>query len=434
MEKAPFGLRAWRALGGLLEPLAPLWLRYRVGRGKEEPERMSERLGVAGLARPAGRLAWVHGASVGESLSALPLVEKLMADGFHVLVTSGTVTSATLLAKRLPAPVNGAVALHQYVPLDLPGGVARFLDHWRPEAGLFVESDLWPTLIAAAASRGVRLALVNARMSESSARGWRRWAPRLAAALLGAFDLCLAQDEEIAGRFRRLGARGVTVVGSLKADAPPLTADPAALAALRQAVAGRRLLLAAQTHEGEDETILPAHDLLQAQFPDLLTIIVPRHPARGTMIATLCGSRPVARRAEGQPLTSLTAIYVADTLGELGLFYRLAPFCFLGGTLVPAGGHNPLEPAVLDRAVLAGPHRGSNAGAFDAVLAAQGFGGVISSADIAREAARLLADPEAAARAGEAACRGAATLQGAVARTAALLEKLLEKPLADARA
>jgi 3-deoxy-D-manno-octulosonic-acid transferase len=418
------GLQAWRALGHALQPLAPFWLRHRVAHDKEEPARLSERMGVATIARPQGRLVWVHGASVGESLSVLPLIERLTADGFAVLATSGTVTSAAMLAKRLPPG-----AIHQYVPLDLPRAVARFLDHWRPEAGLFVESDLWPNLIGAAQARGVKLALVNARMSETSAQSWRR-APKTAAALLCAFDLCLAQDAEIAARFESLGARGVTVVGSLKADAPPLAADERALAALRAQIGSRPVLLAAQTHPGEDETVLPAHDALRLDFPDLLTIIVPRHTARGQDIATLCGPRPSARRAMEQPVTPLTAIYVADTMGELGLFYRLASFCFLGGTLVPMGGHNPLEPAALGCAVLAGPHRTSAVTAYDAIFAAQGFGAVASSADIAREAARLLADPESARRAGAAAREGAATLQGAVTKSAVLLEELL----ADARA
>ena len=418
------GLRAWKILGHVLQPLAPLWLRHRVVRGKEEPVRLSERMGVAGKARPEGRLVWVHGASVGESLAALPLIEKLMADGFHVLVTSGTVTSAAMMAQRLPTQIGNAIAIHQYVPLDLPRAVARFLDHWRPEAGLFVESDLWPNLIGAAQARGIKLALINARMSAKSAEGWRR-APKTATALLSAFDLCLAQDAEIAARFENLGARGVTVVGSLKADAPPLAADEAALADMRSAIGARPVLLAAQTHAGEDETILPAHDALRQAFPDLLTIIVPRHTVRGENIAMLCGPRPSARRSLQQPVTPLTAVYIADTMGELGLFYRLAPFCFLGGSLVPMGGHTPQEPAALGCAVLAGPHLKNSAAAHDAIFAAQGFGPVASSTDIAREAGRLIADPGAARQAGEAARQGAATLRGAVAKSAALLEELL---------
>jgi 3-deoxy-D-manno-octulosonic-acid transferase len=417
----PLGLVAWRLFAVAVTPFATLYVRQRAERGKEDRTRLKERLGVSAIARPPGRLVWVHGASVGESLAALPLIERLLAEGdTGVLVTSGTVTSAVLMAQRLPPGV-----LHQFVPLDMPGAVARFLDHWKPDIGLFVESDLWPNLILAASARGVRLALVNARISARSARHWA-WARKSAAALLGAFDVVLAQDEEIAARFRQLGARDVQVVGSLKADAPPLGVNEADLAAMRTLIGDRPVLLAAQTHPGEDETVLPAHDLLRARFPDLLTILVPRHVTRGGEIEMLCGARPSARRSAGGVITSETAIYIADTMGEMGLLYRLAPFCFLGGTLVPLGGHNVLEPAALHCAVLAGPHTVNAAGAYAAVLEAQGFGLVCSSADIAREAARLLFDDDAARTAGDAAARGAASLSGAVTRTTAVARRLLD--------
>lgn len=420
----PFGIRAWRVATGIASPLAPLWIRHRASRGKEDAARLGERMGMTQVTRPPGRLVWVHGASVGESLSALPLIEKLLQRGCKVLVTSGTVSSAAIMQARLP---QGAI--HQYVPLDTPRATARFISYWKPELGLFVESDLWPNLILAAAQRGVKLALVNARISERSASGWTR-ARATAAALLGAFNIVLAQDEKVAARFHSLGARDVRMVGSLKADAPPLDADEAELARLRAVIGSRPVLLAAQTHPGEDETILPAHDALRAQYPDLLTILVPRHPERGADIAMLCGGRTASRRSQANAITAETEIYIADTLGELGLFYRLAPFCFLGGTLVPLGGHNPLEPAVLQRAVLAGPHRENSARAFAAILGAQGFGGVTSSADIAREAGRLLADPAATRVAGDAAARGAASQSGAVARTIEALDGLFT----DARA
>ncbi|HEX4636055.1 MAG TPA: 3-deoxy-D-manno-octulosonic acid transferase [Rhizomicrobium sp.] len=420
----PLGLKGWRLLTWALSPLARLLLRERAARGKEDWTRSNERLGVSGLPRPEGRLVWVHGASVGESLSALPLIQKLLEAGdTHVLVTSGTVTSAAMMSQRLP---EGAV--HQFVPLDTPGAVARFLDHWKPDIGLFVESDLWPNLILTAQARGVRLALVNARISAASAQRWHR-ARKSVAALLAAFDMVLAQDEEIAARFRKLGARKVEVVGSLKADAPPLAADEDALAVLRQAIGNRPVLLAAQTHPGEDETVLPAHDLLRADFPDLLTILIPRHTSRGADLEMLCGARAFRRRSRGGEISDQTAIYIADTMGEMGLFYRLAPFCFLGGTLVPLGGHNVLEPAQLHCAVLVGPHTQSAPRAYDAVLEAQGFGRITSSADLARQAARLLGEPDTARNAGAAAARGAASLSGAVTRTLQAL-----KCLSDARA
>ena len=424
MAGLPLGLHAWRWLGILVTPLAPLLLRERAARGKEDSARMSERLGIASAARPDGRLVWIHGASVGESLAALPLIEKLLAEDIRVLVTSGTVTSANMMQARLPAG-----AIHQYVPLDTPRAAARFLDHWRPAAGLFVESDLWPNLLLEAQRRGVKLALINARISERSAAGWRR-VPRMARTLLSVFDTILAQDEDFAARFRTLGAHDVVVAGSLKADAPPLSCDEAALAAMRALIVDRPILLAAQTHPGEDETVLPAHDQLRARFPNLLTIIVPRHVERGPDIAMLCGARPNARRAAGEPLTANTAVYIADTMNELGLFYRLPSFCFLGGTLVPMLGHNPLEPAILNCAILAGPSRANSARAFEEILSAQGFGDVQTSTDIAREAERLLSDPGAARAAGAAAARGAAKLSGAVEKTIGAVKNLLG---ADAR-
>ena len=215
MARLPLGIHAWRWLGIAVTPLAPLLLRERAARGKEDRSRMGERLGMTNIPRPDGRLVWVHGASVGESVAALPLIEKLIAEDIRVLVTSGTVTSAGMMQARLP---KGAI--HQYVPLDTPRAAARFLDHWRPDAGLFVESDLWPNLLLEAQRRGVKLALINARISERSAAGWKR-APGMARTLLGVFDVILAQDEDFAARFRVLGARNVSVAGSLKADAPP---------------------------------------------------------------------------------------------------------------------------------------------------------------------------------------------------------------------
>ncbi|MEI9993124.1 MAG: 3-deoxy-D-manno-octulosonic acid transferase [Rhizomicrobium sp.] len=419
MARTPSGILAYRAATRLLAPLAPLLLRRRRRQGKEHRDRAAERLGHAGAPRPAGKLVWVHGASNGECLAALPLIEALAAKGVGVLMTSGTVTSAELMAERLPP---GAV--HQFVPIDTPRATARFLDHWKPDAGLFVDSDLWPNLILGARARGVKLALVNARMSQRSSEGWR-WARRTIETLLSAFDVILAQDDEIAGRFRELAAPDVRVVGSLKEDAPPLPHDAAKLGALKTAIGARPVLLAAQTHPGEDETILPVHDALRRTHPDLLTIIVPRHPARGANIAMLCDTRKAALRSAGGAIEADTAVYIADTLGELGLFYRLVPFCFVGGTLVPAGGHNPLEPARLGCAVLAGPHTFNSVSAYAAVFAAQGLGLVRSSTEIAALASRLFDDPVQAAALGEAAARGAASLGGAVEKTIVVVDSFL---------
>lgn len=412
-------LYAYRAGMSLLSPAAKMVLRQRAGRGKEDNARLSERLGHSNVVRPQGKLAWVHGASVGECVSALPLIEKLGERGINVLVTSGTVTSARVMAMQLPAS-----AIHQFVPIDTPGATRRFLEYWKPDVGLFVDSDLWPNLVLGAKARGVKLAMVNARMSPKSYENWRH-APKTAKAILSAFEICLAQDEAIAARFRALGAANVQVTGNLKADAPPLPADAGALAALRACIGERPVLLAAQTHPGEDETILPAHDILRGRFPDLLTILVPRHPERGTEIKMLCDTRPCSLRSAGEFPSAKTEVYVADTMGELGLFYRLAPFTFVGGTLVPMGGHNPLEPAKLGCAVLAGPYIFNSASSFEAIFKAQGLGAVSDSRDIAALSTRLLNTPEETRKLGEAARAGAAALGGTVAKTLAVIETML---------
>lgn len=416
---APLGLAAYRLATMALAPAIPFFLRQRALRGKEDTSRMRERLGYASINRPAGKLLWIHGASVGESVSALPLIDAFLQSGHHVLVTSGTVTSAKLMAERLPGR-----AIHQYAPVDTPAAAKRFLSHWQPDVALFIESELWPNLLYRAGGMGVKLALVNGRMSERSFRGWRR-APRVANALLSLFDVCLAQDGDTAKRLTALGARNVQVTGSLKADAPPLPADETKLAALRAAIGNRPVLLAASTHPGEDETILPAQDKLRGEFPDLLTIIAPRHPDRGADIAMLCGSRPVLRRSQGAVPARDTQVYVADTIGELGLLYRLAPFAFIGGSLIPHGGQNPLEPARLGCAVLTGPHTENFTEPYGAILSAQGAGRVSSAPEIAAMAKRLIMNPAEAKAMGEAARAAAIALGGAVEKTIDAIEALL---------
>jgi len=416
----PFALIAYRCATAALAPIAPFALGRRARVGKEDRARIGERLGRANIPRPPGQLVWIHGASVGECLAALPLIELLLhTENRSVLLTSGTVTSATLMAERLPAQ-----AFHQFLPIDTPAAVARFMDHWRPDAALFVDSEIWPNLLLAAHARGAKLALVNGRMSRRSFLGWQR-APRTAAAVLALYDVCLAQDEDSADRLRQLGARNVKVSGGLKADAPALPADETKLASLSAAIGNRPLFLAASTHAGEDETILPAQDALRRQYKDLLTIIVPRHPERGRDIAMLCGTRHSVRRSAGHEPCADTAIYIVDTLGELGLFYRLAPFAFMGGSLVAHGGQNPLEAARLTLAVMAGPHTENFARVYDAVFAAQGAGRVQTSSDIAAFAGRLLADPREAARLGEAAARAAESLGGALEKTRLAVEEML---------
>lgn len=418
---ASFGITAYRLATAALSPAAPMLLRRRILRGKEHTERTDERLGYASKARPDGTLIWVHGASVGECVAALPLIDALKAAiPCKILVTSGTVTSAKVMHDRLPPD-----AIHQFVPIDIPAATARFLDHWRPQVGLFVDSDIWPNLVLNARERGVKLAQINARMSPRSFESWQ-WVRSTASELLSSFSVCLAQDEEIGARFRALGAPDVRVIGSLKADAPVLPAAPEKLEALRTSIGSRPVLFASQTHPGEEETILPAHDALRRTYPDLLTIIAPRHPERGANIATLCATRPVRRRSLGELPDTSTAVYIADTMGELGLFYRLVPFCFVGGSLIRHGGQNPLEPAKLNCAVLAGPHTFNFTSAYEAVFDAQGLGCVNSTTDICTIASKLLGNAQEARRLGQAAAAGAQKLGGAVTKTVDVVMKMLD--------
>ncbi len=370
-----------------LAPVLPMHLRRRVARGKEIADRLPERYGLH-AERPAGRLLWLHAASVGETLSVLPLIEALAAadPALTILLTTGTVTSATLLGRRLPAGLAPRV-LHRFVPLDVPRWVARFLDGWRPDAAVLVESELWPNMIAATAARGIPLALINGRMSERSARWWGR-APGLARSLLSKFRVVLGQTEADAGRFRALGAAGAACWGNLKYAAPPLPVEDAERRRLAALIGDRPVFLAASTHPGEEAIVIAAHRRIAAPHPGLLTVIVPRHPERGAEVAALGAGLVVARRATGEDPSADTAVYVADTLGELGLFYRLARLAFVGGSLVPHGGQNPLEPARLHCPVLTGPHTWN----FAEILARLEAVGGVTRIDPGTEPAAALAE------------------------------------------
>jgi 3-deoxy-D-manno-octulosonic-acid transferase len=380
----------YRGLTIALGPLIALYLRGRRRRGKEDPERFAERQGRASRPRPEGPLIWIHTASVGELTSALPLMRCLLEQRakLTLLVTSGTVTSARLAADRLPPR-----AIHQFVPADRPDWVGRFLDHWRPDLALWVESELWPNLLGQSRARGIVTVLINARMSRRSFRRWQRL-PGLIGPLLGGFALCLAQDQEQAERLRALGATKVEVSGSLKQAAEPLPAEAAELQRLRAATAGRPLWLAASTHDGEEAIAARVHGDLAAAHPGLLTIIVPRHPERGDELAAAltAGGLKLAQRSTGQRIEPATEIYLADTLGELGLFYRLSEIVFVGGSLTPRGCQNLLEPARLGAAVIHGPDV-ENFRVAAADLAAAGASTMVrDGGELGREVAALLID------------------------------------------
>ena len=415
---------AWHLGAAALAPLLPLHLRRRAARGKEIASRLPERRG-AGAARPPGRLLWIHAASVGETLSILPVIEALaeLAPDVTLLVTTGTVTSATLLGQRV-SPALAPRVIHRFVPLDVPGWVERFLDGWRPDAAAFVESELWPNLIAAARRHALPMALVNARMSQRSSRRWR-WARGLAGDLLGGFARVWAQSGADAARLAALGAAAPECVGNLKSAAAPLPADPAALAALRAAIGDRPVFLAASTHPGEERMVAAAHPTIAAALPGLLTVIVPRHPERGPAVAQETAALAPLRRADGALPGPETALYIADTLGELGLFYRVAGVALVGGSLVPHGGQNPLEPARLGCPVMVGPHAWNFE---EPVARLRGAGALVEVADaaaLAPAAIGVLGNGAEAARLGAAGRAAVATEVGLPDRIATGLLALL---------
>lgn len=396
-------LSLYRFVGRLLEPLIVAYLQRRARHGKEDGARLGERLGFASLNRPAGPLVWVHAASLGEAMSILPLVGRLRTarPDLSVLVSTGTVASAEVLATALP---DGA--FHQYAPVDLARAVDRFVQHWRPDLVLWTESEFWPALIDSVGRTGAPMILLNGRISARSARRWE-YARGLIGRILSHFRICLAASEEDAARLRRLGAPSVEAAGNLKFAAPPLAADPAELNRLAAEFGRRPRWLAASTHPGDEDAILTAHRWLAERVPDLLTVIAPRHPRRGEDLASHCLRQGllVARRSQQQRPDPSVAVYVADTIGEMGLWYRLCPVTFIGGSLGPDGGHNPLEPARLGCAILSGPNVASFAEIYPAM---HGFGAartVEDEEDLTEQLSALLFEEPGLAKAMGAAAR-----------------------------
>lgn len=406
----------------LATPLAERALDWRAAHGKEDSARLDERMGRASRPRPAGRLVWLHGASLGEGLSLLPLVERFIQQGVETLVTTGTVSSAQTLRARLPA---GAV--HQYAPLDSPQFVASFLDHWRPDVAVFAESELWPNMIAGLRTRRTPLVLANARISETSAARWGKW-PRTARRIFGAIDLCLAQDADNAARFQALGAPNVRVAGNLKYDAPAPPVDAARLAAVAADIGQRPVWAAVSTHPDEETAILDAHSILTQRLPNLLTLIAPRHSERGAPIVERARARGlnVARQSQDGAPTQDVQIYVADTLGEVGVVFRSTSVVFMGKSLAaPGGGQNPIEPAQCGCAVLHGPHVGNFVEVYATLDADKGAVQIDDAAALARAVQFLLTDPAMLRRMGRAAATSVEKLGGAARETIAAVAPLL---------
>ena len=419
-----FSARAWTLITSLLAPALRLLLAQRAARGKEIAGRLNERFGIDATPRPPGTLVWLHAASLGEATSILPVLCALPVE-IQALVTTGTMTSAALLDCRLPELGLQGRMRHRFVPMDVPAWAGRFLDHWQPDVAGFVESELWPNLLAGCAARNIPAVLINARMSSRSFSAWSRF-PRIARNVLGGFAEVLARSELDAQRLRALGAPNVTMPGDLKFAADALPFDTVEIDRLRAVLAGRPAWIAASTHPGEDEIVIAAHRLLAARYFDVLTILVPRHAERGPEISRLAGDLAVSRRALGEPPPD-GGMWIADTMGELGLFYRLAPIAFVGRSLVaPGGGQNPLEPARLGCAVAVGPFCG-NFLTPNAILEAAGaLAHVADAVELAAWVERMMDDPDTRAAMGKRA-------EKASAAHAALPEKIAAKLVALAR-
>ena len=404
-------LRAlYAVLTTLAAPALRIYLRRRAARGKEIPERLPEREGIDATPRPPGTLLWVHAASMGESISVLPVLAGLP-DNIAVLLTTGTVTSAALLATRLPQLGLDSRVQHRFVPLDVPAWAARFIDHWRPDAAAFVESEIWPNLLGACAKRDIPVMLLNARMSGKSFAQWRR-APGFARAVFGSYAAVQPQSSQDAERLAALGARNLMPAGNLKFAAALLPVDQTALMQVNKMLGDRPVWLAASTHDGEEALIAEAHAQLAATRPSLVTIIVPRHPDRG---AALGGPR----RSLGEGPPARGGIWIADTMGELGLFYRRCPIVFVGKSLIaPGGGQNPLEPARLGCAVAMGFNDSNFREAVQILRDAGALHQVGNAAELATWVGLMFDHPAqraAMGQAGMAAAAGATDLPGRIA-------------------
>ena len=360
-----FFLYVYLLLSDTLSGVANQKLKARLKAGKEDPNRINERRGQTPNIRPEGEVIWFHAASVGESIALLGLIENIVEERplTNILITTGTTASANLINTRLPKKT-----IHQYVPLDVGEFVCNFLDHWRPNLAVFTESELWPCLIATTHARKVPLILINARISRKSFSKWK-WLKGLVSSILSKFDIILCQDENTAKFIRKLSKSKIDpkVVGSLKESAPPLPFSEEDRSVISNQIGSRPIWLAASTHEREELMMAEAHEYARRFSRRLLLIIVPRHPNRGKKICSDLRNLgwQVSLRSDGEKINNYTEIYIADTFGEMGLWYRISSISFLGGSMTEVGGHNPFEPATLGSAILHGPHVWSAAEAYE---------------------------------------------------------------------
>lgn len=419
-------LALYLGLSRRLEPFAERHLKKRLARGKEDPGRFREKLGFTQAKRPVGRLVWFHAASVGESLSLLSLLSQLREErpDISALITTVTRTSSDMLRERLPEN-----CVHQFAPMDAMPVVDRFLERWKPDLAIWTESEFWPCLMVRTRKAGIPMLLINARISSKSHAGWR-WFPAFIKSLLNRYDRILAQDRRTARYARRLGAKRerIEVSGTLKEDSDPLPDNPDERLRLRPALDGRQVWLAASTHPGEERIIAQAHKAALKSAHGLLLIVAPRHPERGSEVAGefMKLGLKTQLRTEAPVPDRLADVYVANTLGEMGIWYRIAPVSFLGGSLAPIGGHNPFEPAALGSAVIHGPHVRNFEDIYERLIESEATAQVKNADSLAKAAVRTL-NPEICSAMAFAAWEACASGGMARKRAMELIEERLPK-------
>lgn len=404
MKKTPL-LKSYSAATRMAAPALPFWLNRRAKKGKEDPVRLNERKGISSIPRPDGKVVWLHAASVGESQMLMPVILRILSEHpkFHIVVTTGTVTSAELLAEQLPKN-----AAHQYAPADHPKAVKAFLDHWRPGLAIFAESELWPNMIMQTNARDIPLALVNARMSAASIERWAKRGKKSGKALLTCFDLILAADTATANGLSWLTGRDIEASGNLKDAAPALPVNADELEKLKAAIGKRLVWCAASTHAGEEELIAQTVLEIKTKKPKSLLILAPRHPERAAEVKSILvkAGLKVVRRSSNRLPTADTDVYIVDRVGKMGLVYSLSKIAFVGGSLLEGlSGHNPLEPARLDCAVITGTHISSFADTYMSMFAFDGADRVLSPEELAPAVLKYMTDSKARKAKAEAALK-----------------------------
>jgi len=427
--KARLGLAAYRTVGGVVTPFLPCYLLWRALRGKEEWLRRRERLGHNRHAnRPSGPLIWMHAASVGETMALSPIIERILAQNINIVLTTATRASALLVKERCLSLTGGGQLIHHYAPLDVSAALRRFLNFWRPDLVVVCESEIWPRRIEMLAARRIPQLILNAHLSTSSFNKWKKHAA-MARAVFSKLDCVLCQDAQDYENYQALGVTRAEICGNLKADVI-LPGNPQEIDLYSRALGGRTCWAAISTHEGEEMMAAEVHRLLRKRYPDLLTIIVPRHIERTPAIINTLRHHnlKIARKSLKETPQPETDILLGDTVGEMGLYLKLTEIAFVGKSMAQGGGHNPLEPALTGVAILSGPNIANFRLAYQQLLNNQAVQLVNDATMLAGYVHHLLEHPEARHKMIARARQTAHTMSGAAARCLEMMEPFL-KPL-----